>query len=106
MKRTRKAQKITLTGITGVLHYGKFHRVRNGHFLWKQDNCAPDNKDNKSVSVLLPGSLVLVTKKGRHRYVQVIYEELVGYIWCGTNIPLAEHFQPVSNADEAELSTL
>jgi hypothetical protein len=85
------------------LNMGKFYRTVNGHYLWKTDKIGPElSQGNKQMTILLPDTLVMVTKHGKFRYVQVVYEDMVGYVWCATNVPTGEHFREVDLENDDE----
>lgn len=44
--------------------------------------------------------LVFVTKRARYRYVQVIYRDMVGYIWLPTNLATNQVFLAVDQNEE------
>ena len=78
------------------LQRGKFYRTRESHYLWKTDRMAPVlSSGNKNLNILLAGTMVLFTKFGKFRYLQVIHEDMVGYIWCNTNISPCDHLELV-----------
>jgi hypothetical protein len=92
------------------LKMGKFYRTASGHYLWKTDRRAPELIDSRTrkpanahMTILLPDTLVMVTKRGKFRYVQVVYEDMIGYIWCSTNVPIYEHFRELDTENEEEL---
>ena len=89
-----------------TLPLGKLCLLPFGHFLWKTDKTAPNPSANTRMSILLPGTIVLLTKPSKFRYMQIIYEEMIGYIWCGTNLGLYQYFQALSQEDLENFNTL
>lgn len=85
------------------LEPGKFYLTREGHNLWKTDERSADHVRNKVMTILLPGTMVLFTKFGKFRYIQVVFEEMVGYIWCNTNVSVHDHLELVTEESLEEL---
>lgn len=84
-----------------TLKYGKLHKVTKSQVLWKTDKCGPSANDgNTSIGYLNPETLVLVTKHGRFRYVQVVQGEMIGFIWCAPDKITESHFEEIRNAEE------
>lgn len=83
------------------LKYGKLFKLKEAQILWKTDKRGSDAASGNTVmSYLNAGTLVLVTKHGRFRYVQVVIGELVGYIWCATNRITEQHFEEIHESEE------
>lgn len=60
---------------------------RDNHYLFKTDECDPYNPTSKDVIAQLPAnSLMLLTRKGRLRFLQVIYRDTIGFIWIPLNV--------------------
>lgn len=85
------------------LKAGKFYRTMFGHYFWKTDRAGPAPRaGNASLMILQPGSLVLFTKFAKFRYIQVVFGEQVGYIWCNTDVALEEHLRGIDLNDPEE----
>jgi len=85
------------------LEPGKFYLTREGHNLWKTDSSGANRVRNQVLKILLPGTMVLFTRFGKFRYIQVVFEDVVGYIWCNTNISVHDHLEPVTEDSLEEL---
>jgi len=89
--------------LNGPLQKGKIYTTRERQCLWKTDNLPPDVNRNTFSAILLAGSMVMFVKFARHRYLQVVYGELVGYIWCGTHISIDAHLDWINPENTEEL---
>lgn len=85
------------------LEPGKFYLTRERHILWKTDEKAANALRNKVMTTLPPGTLVLFTKFGKYRYLQVVFEEMVGYIWCNANVSVHDHLVLVTEESLEEM---
>ena len=79
---------------TGTLVPGQLYRFRRRSALWKNQD-----KQGHPLVILVPGSLVMFTKHGKWRYVQVILGDMVGWIWCETHLTIPGHFAKVSEEE-------
>lgn len=84
------------------LNPGKFYLLREGHNLWQTDKIAANHTENKAMIILLPGTMVMFAGFGKFRYLRVVFEEQIGYIWCNTNIPVFEHMELVTTEEHVE----
>lgn len=84
-----------------MLKLGKFYRTTQNHYLLATDKKGPDFKKGAAVMCTVPlNSLILFTAHGRWRYIQVIFEEQVGYLWIPTNVSTHESLILVNLKDE------
>lgn len=79
---------------------GRFYRTTQNHNLLASDKAGRETREQGKVMAIIPlGSLVLVTKRGRLRFVQVMFQDMIGYIWLNTNVATMSLLEPV---DEQE----
>ena len=74
-----------------MLKIGRFYQTTQNHNLLASDRAGPDTKHGGKVMCIVPmGAMVMLTKHGRWRYVQVIYKDMIGFLWLPTNISTHE----------------
>jgi hypothetical protein len=89
-----------------MFKFGAFYRTTVKHALMASDRAAPatyDWKGKKGGRVMLDlpvGELVMVTKTGRWRYVQVLCRDMIGWIWLPTNLATHMVFDSVTIKEE------
>lgn len=83
------------------LKKGQFYVTEASHFLWQHKNKEPNQAKNRIMATLPAGTLVMFTGFTKVRYLQVVWNEQIGFIWCNTNIPFEQILVAV-NPDEFE----
>lgn len=90
-----------------MLKTSKFYRTTQNHSLLESDRTSHEPGHGGKVIGLIPhGSLVFLAKKGRHRFVQVVYGEMVGYIWLYTNFGTMSLLELVENEEDMNMDSL
>jgi hypothetical protein len=90
-----------------MLKTNRFYRTTQNHSLLQSDRTSPEPKEGAKVMAVIPlGSLVFLTKKARFRFVQVIYGEMVGYIWLYTNLGTMSLLEPIENEEDMKMESL
>jgi hypothetical protein len=97
-----------------MLKIGRFYQTTQNHNLLasdraapesKRDRAAPESKRGGKVMCIVPmGAMVLLTKHGRWRYVQVIYKDMIGFLWLPTNISTHEVFREWAETEKRNQS--
>ena len=84
-----------------ILKPGMFYQTQQNHNLLASDRAGQDTRHGgKVMGIVNMNDLVFVIKQARYRYVQVIYRDMVGYIWLPTNLATNQVFIPVDQNEE------
>lgn len=101
--RPRPKRKIPLylQGITGQIVAGKLYRLRiENHFYKKPMSSSIENIEEEFkhwICNIFVGSLVIITKILKNRYIQIMFKEHIGYIWLDPTVGISEHFSLVED---------
>lgn len=92
-----------------ILKPGRFYETQQNYNLMASDRAAPASRDARSghggkvVGIVSMGDMVMFTKQGRYRYVQVMYKDMTGWIWLPTNVATHLALLPVDSETEPEV---
>jgi hypothetical protein len=92
-----------------ILKPGRFYQTQQNHNLMATDQAAPESRDSRSgkggkvMGIVNMVNMIMFTKHGRWRYVQVVYKDMIGWIWLPTNIPTHFVFAPVEENQDSML---
>jgi hypothetical protein len=83
-----------------MLKMGKFYKLKYPQQLYRYCIYGPHalgmpKTKNVVLGTLHQNELVLIAKRARFRYIQIICKDVIGYIWVPINKPTYDVFEPV-----------
>lgn len=82
-----------------IFKTGSFYRTTENHFLFASDHIEPSTR-GKMMAEIPTGSLIMYIKQGKWRYISVIYQDMIGWVWLPTNRSTHMLFDSVKTSEE------